>query len=258
MRERRLVFGEVAELYDAHRPSYPAALIDDLVQLAGLDGRDVVLEVGAGTGKATRLFAQRGIPVLAIEPSAEMAAVAQRGCADYPRVRVQCCDFERFEPEGATFPLVFAAQSWHWVAPAPGLAKAAQVLAPGGVLAPFWNRVVWAQCSAREVLAQIYRRIVPELDPADDAMHPRHALEHDGVDWETAIEEAAGLSDAEVRSYAWSQTYTAERYVGLLATHSAVRMLTPERRDALLDAVGAAVSSFELPMRTRLCLARRI
>jgi tRNA G46 methylase TrmB len=64
MRERRLVFGEVAELYD----SYPPALVDDLVAMAGLDGGQAVLEVGAGTGKATVLFAQRGIPVLAIEP----------------------------------------------------------------------------------------------------------------------------------------------------------------------------------------------
>ena len=81
MRERRLVFGEVAELYDRHRPTYPAELIDDLVALAGLDASRPVLEVGAGTGKATVLFAQRGIPVLAIEPSPEMAAIAGRAAA---------------------------------------------------------------------------------------------------------------------------------------------------------------------------------
>jgi len=257
-RERRLVFGEVAELYDAHRPSYPAPLIDDLVALAGLDGRETVLEVGAGTGKATRLFACRGIPVLAVEPSEEMTAVARRVCAGYPGVSVQRGDFERFDAGGRTFPLVFAAQSWHWVAPAPGLAKAAEVLRSGGVLAPFWNRVLWAQCSARDALSEIYRQTVPELDPADDPMHPDHPWESDETDWTEAIDGAAGLGEPEVRGYDWSQSYTAQRYAGLLATHSAVRLLPERRRAALLDAVSEAVSAFELPMRTRLCLARRV
>ena len=71
-RPRRLVFGEVAGLYDRARPGYPASLIDDLVRWAQPGAR--ALEIGAGTGKATRLLAARGVSVLGIEPSAEMAA----------------------------------------------------------------------------------------------------------------------------------------------------------------------------------------
>ena len=77
-REQRLVFGEVAELYDRHRPAYPGVVVDDLIGLAALGPGALVLEVGAGTGKATAMFAQRGIRVLAVEPSAEMAVVARR------------------------------------------------------------------------------------------------------------------------------------------------------------------------------------
>ena len=76
-RPRRLVFGEVAGLYDRARPSYPASLIDDLVSWAQPGGR--ALEIGAGTGKATRLLAARGVSVLGIEPSAEMAVYAASG-----------------------------------------------------------------------------------------------------------------------------------------------------------------------------------
>jgi hypothetical protein len=54
---RRLAFGSVAELYDRSRPSYPPALVDDVLGLVGVAPR--VLEVGAGTGKATVLFAAR-------------------------------------------------------------------------------------------------------------------------------------------------------------------------------------------------------
>ncbi|MFZ1996994.1 MAG: class I SAM-dependent methyltransferase, partial [Solirubrobacteraceae bacterium] len=135
MRERRLVFGEVAELYDRHRPTYPPALIDDLIAAAGLDGSQPVLEVGAGTGKATVLFAVRGIPVVAVEPSAEMAAVAGRNGGRFAHVEIEQSDFETWDPRARRFPLVFSAQAWHWVTPAVGRVKARDVLLPRGILA---------------------------------------------------------------------------------------------------------------------------
>src|SRR5579864_279036 len=105
---RRLAFGEVAELYDASRPSYPSKLIDDVLTLAQIGpapgdapGRHrQILEVGAGTGKATTLFASRGVGVLAIEPSEQMAAVARRNCASFPEVEIVETDFECWDPAG--------------------------------------------------------------------------------------------------------------------------------------------------------------
>ena len=87
-REPRLVFGQVAERYDRVRPSYPNALVDEVIALAG---RERALEVGAGTGKATLMFAQRGVAVHAVEPSAEMASAV--GLED-PRTRVYQWDAE--------------------------------------------------------------------------------------------------------------------------------------------------------------------
>jgi trans-aconitate methyltransferase len=57
VREQRLVFGEDPDLYDLARPSYPAALLDDLVTMVGPSAR--ALDVGCGTGKATVLLAAR-------------------------------------------------------------------------------------------------------------------------------------------------------------------------------------------------------
>ena len=74
-REQRLVFGEVAEQYDACRPSYPDALFDTIIEFGGLQRGDRALEIGAGTGKATTGFVARGLDVHALEPSPEMAAV---------------------------------------------------------------------------------------------------------------------------------------------------------------------------------------
>jgi 16S rRNA A1518/A1519 N6-dimethyltransferase RsmA/KsgA/DIM1 with predicted DNA glycosylase/AP lyase activity len=84
-----------SELYDRTRPSYPSALVADVISIADLGASERLLEVGAGTGKATLVFASRGFPVLAIEPSPEMAAIARRNCGPYPGVRIEQSDFER-------------------------------------------------------------------------------------------------------------------------------------------------------------------
>jgi SAM-dependent methyltransferase len=259
MREQRLVFGEVADLYDRHRPSYPARLIDDLVDLAGIDGTEPVLEVGAGTGKATVMFARRGIPVVAIEPSHEMATVARRNCRLYAGVEIEESDFEHWDSRGQRFPLVFSAQAWHWVQPTVGYETARQVLTGRGLLAAFWNRIAWARSNLRDELLDAYRRTAPEL-AADGPMHPAN-LCPDETDWEADIASAEGLGDPEVRYYEWNQEHSAADFSGLLGTTSEVRQLDEARRAALFDAVAAVIKAhgeaLTLPIRTRLCLARR-
>src|SRR3954454_8565176 len=73
MSGRALSFGARAEAYERFRPGYPVALFDLVMTYAGRPVR-TALEIGAGTGKATRLFAGRGVTVTATEPDAAMLA----------------------------------------------------------------------------------------------------------------------------------------------------------------------------------------
>src|SRR5260370_36469389 len=75
---RGRVFNEVPQLYDRVRPTYPDELFADLAAITGMDRRSSVLEVGCGTGQATRSLAALGYPVTAIEPGAGMAALARQ------------------------------------------------------------------------------------------------------------------------------------------------------------------------------------
>ncbi len=259
-RAQRLVFGEVAELYDRHRPAYPQQLLEDLLEQAELRPAEPVLEVGAGTGKATAMFAAREISVVAIEPSEAMAAIARRNCSAFPSVEVELADFESWEPRGRSFPLLYSAQAWHWVRAEVGYAKARSVLKPGGVLAVFWTHTVWERSPLRGVLDDVYRRVVPELG-SDGFLHPSREWSADDSGWASTIAASDGLGQPEVRSYDWSAHYTGEAYAGLLETSSQVRLLDSEPRRALLAAVVEAIDAngagLELPLRTRLCLARR-
>jgi trans-aconitate methyltransferase len=112
---RAQTFGEVAEDFDRVRHGYPEALVDDVLAYCGsaLDGRSAV-EVGAGTGKATRAFVARGVPVVAVEPDGAMAAILDRQVGD--AVRIVRMGFEEHEPEEA-FGLLYSADAWHWIRP---------------------------------------------------------------------------------------------------------------------------------------------
>ena len=74
---RGLLFGSVAESYELYRVDYSNNLVDTVLAYAGRPVHSA-LEVGAGTGKATRPFASCGIEVIALEPDADMARVLKK------------------------------------------------------------------------------------------------------------------------------------------------------------------------------------
>lgn len=255
--KRRTSFGAVAELYDRSRPSYPPSLVDDVLEFAGAGPADPALEVGAGTGKATVLFAERGLSVVALEPGAEMAAVARRNCAAYPNVTIEGTAFEPWRPNGRRFRLVFSAQAWHWVSPSVRYARARAALEPGGALAAFWNIPDWPACELRDALGEVYERHGLAGD-SDDAMNP--ATRAGQEDWAGEIAGASGFGAVEVRRYRWASDYTTEQYLDLLRTHSACLVLESGLRERLLsdiaEVIDACGGEFRLHLVTLLCLAR--
>jgi SAM-dependent methyltransferase len=128
-------FGAVADVYERGRPSYPAEAIDWLIP--GHATR--VADVGAGTGKLTRQLRERGLDVIAVEPSAGMREQLRRAVAGVP---VLGGTAERIPLADDSVDVVLVAQAWHWVDPALAVPEVARVLAPGGRLGLLWNRRV--------------------------------------------------------------------------------------------------------------------
>src|SRR5882757_11563644 len=152
-RSRAESFGAGARAYDRARPSYPSALIDDVLA----DGPRAVLDVGCGTGKLARLIAERGVPVLGVEIDERMAEVARAHGID-----VEIGGFEAWDAAGRTFDLIVSGQAWHWIDPDRGAARAVELLRPGGLLAPFWNFSTLDEDLRRRIDAA-YDRAAPQL-----------------------------------------------------------------------------------------------
>ncbi len=258
------MFGDVAELYERARPAYPDELIDDVIELSGVGRSRRALEVGAGTGKATRMFAARGVAVRAVEPSAAMIAVAREVCAGYEDVTIEEREFEDFDPGGETFPLLISAQAWHWVSKDARYVKAHEALEPGGLLAAFWNRPRWDTSPLRGELLDAYRRASARLDSDAglDPMHPATDMRSKPLAWQREIAAASGFERPEMRLYDWSWTYSTSDYLELLRTHSG-HIVRPElERRAILNNVEAVIErnggSLRMPLVTELCLATAV
>jgi SAM-dependent methyltransferase len=231
-RSLRQHFDTAALAYDAARPGYPQVLFDDLVALSEIPPIGRILEIGCGTGQATVPLARRGYHILAVELGAQLAAVAQRNLADYPRAEVVASDFETWHSEPAAFDLVIAATSFHWLDAATRYAKVARLLMPGGALAPFRNEHVKSEQDGDffAVAQEVYRRVVPAL--AATYLGPRRT--EDVVDNESGRIAASGFfGPVAVRRFVWEAEYDAASYVRLLDTYSDHRNLDPETRSRL-------------------------
>jgi SAM-dependent methyltransferase len=247
------VFGDVADEYDRRRPDYPTEVVDTVLAAAPEPWR--ILESGAGTGKATQLFAARGLPVVAVEPDARMAEQLEARCTGRD-VTVAVTHLEDYDPEPGAFSIGLAAQSWHWVDPARGPAVMARALRPGGVLALVWNMPAEDETPLRRALGEAYVRHAPEL--VDDSVANR--LEAFA---ETLRSSFAGddWTAPDVLTIPWVERYTSQAYVELLDTHSNHRTLDPGVRHELLDDVRRIVDahggSFDCAYETRVVLLRR-
>jgi SAM-dependent methyltransferase len=134
-------FTGLADLYAKYRPSYPDAALDLIVSRGRLGPASLLVDVGSGTGISARLFARRGIPVLGIEPNAEMRARAEAEPLppDVPRPRY--CE-GRAEATGladGVVDVVLAAQAFHWFDPGPTLAEFQRILQRDGWVALLGN-----------------------------------------------------------------------------------------------------------------------
>ncbi|AVT35220.1 bifunctional 2-polyprenyl-6-hydroxyphenol methylase/3-demethylubiquinol 3-O-methyltransferase UbiG [Plantactinospora sp. BB1] len=245
-------FGTDPERYDRTRPRYPDALVERIV--AASPGPEV-LDVGCGTGTASRQLQAAGCTVLGVEPDARMAEFARR-----TGIEVEVATFETWEPAGRRFDAVVAGTAWHWVDPVAGATRARQVLRPGGLLAPFWHTFQLPPEMAT-AFAEIYRRVVPDTPsrvPAPestlDAYQPMFATAAD------RIRHVGGFGEPEQWRFDWTRTYTRDEWLDQLPTSGLATRLAPDKLAALLDGAGATVDalggSFTMQYRTVVVAAR--
>jgi SAM-dependent methyltransferase len=253
--ELRFTFDKAADLYDAGRPTYPDAVFDDVCDTADLAHDDAILELGCGTGQATRGFLRQGLHVLALDPGAGLLRVARQSLASFQSVQFVQSTFEDWPPQSTRFKLVASAQAFHWIAPEVRFTKAAKVLRPGGALAIFGNVPVGL---APSLLADFRRIYAAHGFPIDRGPPESWYLPAGPV---VQLFAESGLFDAVThKRYAWTRPFTSQSYADFLRTRSDHHMMQPDTRERVIAEVAAAIVAhgdrFEMAYETHLYMAR--
>jgi SAM-dependent methyltransferase len=255
--ERSRLFDDAAERYDRFRPSYPDAVIDAVL---GPDPAALaVLDVGCGTGIASRLMVQRGAHVLGVEMAPRMAEIAHRQHG----IEVEVAAFEDWEPAGRTFDRVTSAQAWHWLDLPVATAKAASLLRPDGRLCLFWSSGVPSDDLAA-TLAEVYASVLPSdvhtIFQGYAASTPEER--RTGLDAElTAIAAEPELDAPSVGYFPWTRTFGRDEWLGQLLSRSDHTALDAAVQERLYRGIGAAIDdhggSFAMSFETVLITAVR-
>jgi SAM-dependent methyltransferase len=255
--EERFAFDQIANVYKVARPGYPEALIEDVVAYADLKQSDHILEVGCGTGQATKSLAKRGFPIVAMDPGPEMLREAREDLAGFSNVELLGTTFEAWPANRGAFRLIVAAQSWHWVSPEMRFTKATEALSPNGSLAVFGH--VPVGLAAESLLAQfkdIYLRQTGKWGPPPEAWYlPTGPVKG-------SFDESGLFGPVEHRKYPWKWRRTTLSFTDFLRTRSELLMMEPVKREQMLGEIAKAIDDqggeLTLDYETHLYTARRL
>jgi SAM-dependent methyltransferase len=247
----RQLFDHVATTYDVARPDYPAELFDVLESALGQPLlRASVLDVGAGTGIATRALAGRGAEVVAVDPGPGVLAVLKSRSTS--RVRAVVGDGNALPLRDGAFDLVTYGQSWHWTDPARSLPEAARVLHDRGVLAVFWNLLMADGSDWWERFAGECERLCPSYDRRQR-----------DIDWGATLETSAEFRWVRKVEIPWTREVPVDGFVADYSSHSYVAALDPDDQERVLGELRSALLEVfpdgraRLPYVTRTWVARR-
>jgi SAM-dependent methyltransferase len=227
-------FGVDAARYDRTRPAYPVELIERILQQS--PGK-AVLDVGSGTGIAARQFQAAGCTVLGVEPDPRMAAYART-----TGVETEVATFEDWDAQERLYDAVVAGTAWHWIDPVAGAVKAAEVLRPGGLLAPF-GHAFQPPPEVAEATVAVIRRVVPEapIPPANVSVLDGYQAMY--AKFADAVRQTGAYAEPQQWRFDWHRAYTRDEWLEQLPTSGGLTRLAPEQLAEVLAEVGAAIDA---------------
>jgi SAM-dependent methyltransferase len=227
-------FARAADAYERARPSYPEEAVAWMSERCGLGAESTVVDVGAGTGKLTRLLPATGARVIAIEPVAEMRAKLD----GLGGVAALDGTAESLPLADAFADVVTVAQAFHWFDHERALPELHRVLRAGGHLVLFWNNRDLSdpvQAAVEEILAPLRGTVTSQL----------------GGTWRDPLARSPLFGPAETREFEYVQRFTADDLRDRVSSTSFVAAMPPDERESLLERVRGVTAEVEEPFPMR-------
>jgi SAM-dependent methyltransferase len=219
-------FSSAADTYVRGRPDFPPASLAWLVEDLGLGAGKLALDLGAGTGKFTRVMLETGAAVIAVDPLPEMIERLRAGLPQVDTI-VAAADGLPFADE--SLDAVVCAQAFHWFATREALVEIHRVLKPGAVLGLIWN--------VRDQSIDWVSRLTTLMEPYEG-----DAPRYDHGEWRKVFP-GSRFGALQAREFPHEHVGPPERViVDRVASVSFVAALPESTRARLLDEVRALIA----------------
>jgi len=232
--EGRRLFGSDPAVYDSARPGHATRVYEVLVERCGLGPGASVLEIGPGTGQATRRLLDLGAnPLVAIEPDPALATYLDESLGG--RVELHVVALEDARLPAQTFDLAVAASSFHWVEEESGLARIFAALRPGGWFAMWWT--LFGDGEEPDAFITATSLLLEDLHSspsAGDVGRPSHARDSEA---RFAALATTGFQEIGYELVRWQASWDTSGIRALYSTFSPIARLEEEHRTAILDGV---------------------
>ena len=206
------MFNKAADYYDQFRPSYPKEIIDTLISETGIKENARLLEIGAGSGKATELFIDKGFEIRCIDPGKDLVKIGN-GRFQNNKIKFEAARFEEYDLPKQYYDAIFAAQAFHWVPQPIGYEKCAYALKEKAFLAPFWNMYITYDNVMDNDLLEISSKYGGFADFLSES-----ECENRINSIVASMEDSKLFSAPKVFRKRWKQSYTADAYFGFALT----------------------------------------
>lgn len=254
--ENGLIFNRSAEQYHKFRPGYPASMFNTIESVCNPDSTPEILEIGAGTGVATRELIQRFNPdITVVEPGKHLLEIARETCAGYPDIHYIVSTFEDLSIQ-KRFDWVFVATALHWLNPDTRFEKIAKLLKPGGFLIVCMNHFSRTDDAVYDQIAKIYADFHPDAGPVGFDLRKFQKLLI--AQRHQEIIESGFFTCVRQTIFKWSLSLTTDEYTGLLKTFSSNARHPADTMQKFYKAMEACIedhgSRLTLPVLTPLTI----
>lgn len=227
--------------YEQSRPVYVKEIYEDMFRYKPIDSDSYVLEIGVGTGKATRLILDTQCHLIGIEPGEQLAVLAQEKYRSYANFSLYHQTLQDFAGSDQSFDLIYAATAFHWISEEYGYPRVYRLLKPGGAFARFAYHAGAdrGRTAMTEEIQDVYSKYYAKYFP-----NKKTAKEYGTADAQRIAETAGqyGFVDSTYQLYFTTKDFTADEYMALLRTYPDHMSVEEADRRKLFEGIYAAIN----------------